>query len=56
MPRWTSRVTLIGRLCAYLWRERLWWLVPMVVMLFTIGGFLLFTQSSAVAPFMYTLF
>lgn len=51
-----TRLGVIGRLFEYLWRERLWWLVPMVVMLLLFTGLVLFSQSSAVAPFIYTLF
>lgn len=55
--RWlATRFSVIGRLFAYLWRERLWWLVPMVVLLLLFTGLVLFSQSAAVAPFIYTLF
>ena len=47
---------IVGRLMQYLWRERLWWLIPTVVVLLVLGGLILFSQSSAVAPFIYTLF
>ncbi|MGA2775326.1 MAG: DUF5989 family protein [Candidatus Omnitrophota bacterium] len=33
-----------------------WWLVPIIVMLLLLGALIFFTQSSAVAPFIYTLF
>jgi hypothetical protein len=56
MRRVLARLGVIGRLCEYLWQERLWWLIPMVVVLLLLGGLILFGQSSAVAPFIYTLF
>ena len=56
MPRVRSRAGIIGRLLRYLWKERLWWLIPMVVVLLLVGGLVLFSQSSAVAPFIYTIF
>lgn len=56
MSRLTSRLGIIGRLMQYLWRERLWWLIPAVAILLLFGGLILFSQSSAVAPFIYTLF
>ena len=56
MPRLLSRLGIVGRLCQYLWHERLWWMVPMVIILLLVGGLVLFSQSSAVAPFIYTLF
>ena len=56
MSRLGSRAGIVGRLLHYLWQERLWWLIPAVVVLLVFGGLILFSQSSAVAPFIYTLF
>ncbi len=33
-----------------------WWLTPIVVVLVLLGSLIVFTQGSAVAPFIYTLF
>jgi hypothetical protein len=33
-----------------------WWLAPIIIMLLLLGILIFFTQSSAVAPFIYTLF
>ena len=33
-----------------------WWLIPIIVVLLLFSFIILFTQSSAVAPFIYTLF
>jgi len=51
-----SRASTVGQLFAFLWKQRLWWMVPMLVVLLLFAGLLLFTQSSAMAPFIYTLF
>lgn len=51
-----ARVSIIGELLAYLWRRKLWWMIPMVMVLALFGLLLLFTQGSALAPFIYTLF
>lgn len=32
------------------------WLLPIVFIMFTLGGLLVLAQGSAVAPFIYTLF
>lgn len=32
------------------------WLTPIILVLFLLGGLLVFAQGSAVAPFIYTLF
>lgn len=33
-----------------------WWLAPMLVILFLAGVLIVLAQSSAIAPFIYTLF
>lgn len=33
-----------------------WWLTPIVLVLLLLGALIVFGQSSAVAPFIYTLF
>jgi hypothetical protein len=33
-----------------------WWLGPIVVLLLLLGFLIVFTQGSALAPFIYTLF
>jgi hypothetical protein len=50
------RVGITGELVVFLWQRKLWWLMPMVVMLLVLGALLMFAQSSAIAPFIYTVF
>lgn len=52
---WT-RFQTAGELLQFLWERKLWWLFPMVLMLLMIGGLMIFAQSSAIAPFIYTVF
>ena len=51
-----SRFGIMGELLAFLWERKLWWLIPMMVVLLAFGALMLFAQSSAIAPFIYTLF
>jgi hypothetical protein len=51
-----SRFGIMGELLAFLWERKLWWLIPMVTVLLLFGVLLIFAQSSAIAPFIYTLF
>jgi hypothetical protein len=51
-----SRMAILGELLAYLWKRKLWWLLPMVVALILFALLLAFAQGSAVVPFIYTLF
>jgi len=50
------RVGIMGELLAFLWERKLWWLMPMVGVLLVLGILLVFAQSSAIAPLIYTLF
>ena len=51
-----TRLGIIGELLRFLWRQKLWWLIPMIVVLVLFAALLVFAQGSAVAPFIYTLF
>ncbi len=33
-----------------------YWLLPILIMMVLLGGLIVFSQGSAVAPFIYTLF
>jgi hypothetical protein len=51
------RLGIIGELFRFLWRRKQWWLLPLVAMLMVLGVlFALASSSSAIAPFIYTLF
>ncbi len=45
---------------AELWRfmrvRKKFWLLPILIMMVCLGGLLVLTQGSAVAPFIYTIF
>lgn len=45
---------------AELWRfmriRKKFWLLPILIMMVMLGGLLVLTKGSAVAPFIYTLF
>ena len=50
------RTGLISEFWAFLKHEKKYWLAPIVFVLLLFGLLLVFAQSSAVAPFIYTLF
>ncbi len=52
----TSRKGIVGELLQYFWQHKWWWLTPMIIMLFLVGTLVIFAQSSAIAPFINTLF
>jgi hypothetical protein len=45
-----------GELFSFFMNNKRWWLVPMIVVLFLLGALIVLAQSSAIAPFIYTLF
>ena len=52
-----SRVGVVNELFGYLWQRKLYWLIPMVVLLVTIGMLLVLASvASPISPFIYTLF
>lgn len=51
-----SRLGIAGELLGFLWERKLWWLIPMVLVLLAFGGLLVTAHSSALGPFIYTLF
>ncbi len=50
------RLSTVGELLGFLWKRKLWWLVPLIVLLVLLLALLLLAQASAVGPFIYTLF
>ena len=51
-----GRFGTVGELLSFFWSKKRWWLVPMLVTLFLLGVLIVLAQSSAIAPFIYTLF
>jgi hypothetical protein len=55
---WESKkfMSILLELWAFLRARKKLWLVPIVVMMLLFGGLLILAQTSAIAPFIYTLF
>ncbi len=49
-------MSFIGEFWSFLRQRKRFWLAPILVMILVIGALLVFAQSSAIAPFIYTLF
>lgn len=45
-----------GELMSFLWERKLWWMIPMVVLLMGFGLLMVFASASGIGPFVYTLF
>lgn len=47
---------MIKELLSYLWENRLWWLVPPVIVFIIFGALIVFSTASPISPFIYALF
>lgn len=50
------RIAVIKDLFSFLWQNKLWWMMPIVVVFILLGILIWLSQSSAVVPFIYALF
>jgi uncharacterized membrane protein len=50
-----SHAAIVGEVFSFLWQRKLWWLLPLAVLIFIIGILFAIAQVSSVAPFMYPL-
>lgn len=46
---------IVGEFLGFLWERKMFWLMPMFILLILIGALILFAQSSALSPFIYTI-
>jgi drug/metabolite transporter superfamily protein YnfA len=51
-----SNLGVVGELIGFLWQRKLWWLIPMMIVLLLFGFLLAFASASGVGPFIYALF
>ena len=49
-------MSLVKELWAFMRERKKFWLLPIIVVLMTVGALLVFAQGSALAPFIYTIF
>lgn len=51
-----QRFAIFGELWAFMRVRKKWWLGPIMFFLILLGMFVVLTEGSALAPFIYTLF
>ena len=51
-----SKLSILKELWSFLRVRKKWWLTPIIVVLVLLGFLIVFSQGSALAPFIYTLF
>jgi drug/metabolite transporter superfamily protein YnfA len=51
-----GKLSLAAEIWMFLRQNKKLWLLPIIIVLFVLGALLVFAQSSALAPFIYTIF
>ena len=51
-----SKISIIKEFWHYLKARKKWWLAPIIIFLLLLGALIIFTEGSALAPFIYAIF
>jgi len=51
-----GKISIISELWDFLKVRKKWWLLPIIIFLVLLGGLIILTQGSALAPFIYAIF
>ena len=51
-----GKLSIVREFFEFLRYRRKWWLTPIVIVLILLGALIVFTEGSALAPFIYALF
>ena len=51
-----SKMSIFREFWLFLKQRKKWWLTPIILTLVLLGALIVFSQGSALAPFIYTLF
>jgi len=51
-----GKMEFLKELWEFMMTRKRWWLLPILIMLVLLGLLIVFTEGSALAPFIYTLF
>jgi len=52
----SNNKSLLKEIWDFLRVRKAWWLAPIIIMLILVGVLIIFSQSSALSPFIYALF
>ena len=50
-----TRAAIIGEVFSFLWKRKLWWLIPLAVVILLLGVLFALAQVSSASPWMYPL-
>ncbi len=51
-----ARMGILGELLQFLWRRKLYWLIPMIIVLALFIVLIILSSNPATAPFIYPMF
>jgi len=51
-----TKLNTLKDLFSFLWKRKLWWLIPMLIVFLIVGILIIFVGSSPLAPIVYPLF
>jgi hypothetical protein len=51
-----GRLAVIREIWSFLRVRKKWWIAPIIAFLLMAGALIIFTEGSAIAPFIYTIF
>jgi hypothetical protein len=51
-----ARMGILGELLQFLWRRKLYWLIPMIILLAVFIVLIILGSNPATAPFIYPMF
>ena len=55
MQAFFNKLGIAGELLSFLWAQKLWWLIPLVVMLLMLAALIAFASATSLGPFIYPL-
>lgn len=56
MRGFLTQLGILGELLQFLWARKLYWLIPMILVLLVFALVIVLANAGPVAPFVYTLF
>jgi uncharacterized membrane protein YccC len=56
MRGFIARMGILGEMLQFLWRRKLYWIIPMVITLIVFAVIIILGSNPATAPFIYSLF
>lgn len=52
----SNNSSVVGDLFAFLWRRKLWWLIPIILVMLIFGFLIALGTATGLGPLIYTLF